>query len=103
MYSFGMVVHELVQAKYKYPWESVYAGARPETINILIVEAVKKGQRPPVPVFKELAYHGAVNIMRECWVQNPEERPTAKEVQNKLLILVCIFLHYYNCTLPFML
>ena len=40
MYSFGMVVHELLQPKYKYPWESVYDNARPETITILIVEAV---------------------------------------------------------------
>ena len=100
MYSFGMVVHELLQPKYKYPWESVYDGARPETINILIVEAVKRGERPPVPAFKELTYRGAVDIMKECWVQNPEKRPTAKEVQNKLLILVYTLLHYYNylCT-----
>lgn len=96
MYSFGMVVHELLQPKYKYPWESVYDGARPETINILIVEAVKRGERPPVPAFKELTYRGAVDIMKECWVQNPEKRPTAKEVQNKLLILVYTLLHFYN-------
>ena len=94
MYSFGMVVHELLQPKYKYPWESVYDGARSETINILIVEAVKRGERPPVPAFKELTYRGAVDIMKECWVQNPEERPTAKE--NKLLILVYTLLHFYN-------
>ena len=94
MYSFGMVVHELLQPKYKYPWESVYDGARPETINILIVEAVKRGERPPVPAFKELTYRGAVDIMKECWVQNPEKRPTAKEVQNKLLILVYTLLHF---------
>ena len=96
MYSFGMVVHELLQPKYKYPWESVYDGARSETINILIVEAVKRGERPPVPAFKELTYRGAVDIMKECWVQNPEKRPTAKEVQNKLLILVYTLLHFYN-------
>jgi hypothetical protein len=90
-----MVVHELVQPNNKHPWESDYSGSRPETINFLIGEAVKKGDRPQVPDFSDVGFCGAVAIMKECWVQNPDERPTAKDVRDKLLILVYTFLHFY--------
>ena len=89
MYSFALVVHELLVPKHKYPWEAVFAGSRPATINALIVQAVIRGERPPVPNFEDIAFCGALEIMKECWVQNADERPTAKQVQDKLLTLVC--------------
>ena len=49
-------------------------GSRPETINMLVIDAVKKGERPQVPHFKDVAFCGTLKIMKEFWVQYPDER-----------------------------
>ena len=45
-------------------------GSRPETINMLVIDAV----RPQVPHFKDVAFCGTLKIMKEFWVQYPDER-----------------------------
>lgn len=77
MYSFGMVMVELANPTASYPWESVFNTSSPDVINTMIIEAVKKGQRPALPdnISPELS-----NVINQCWKQSELERPAAKEV-----------------------
>ena len=81
VYPFGIILWELMT--WKPPFEDM------TTYNILI-NVVQHGLRPddtpndelfggPCPVYDEY-----VALMKECWAQEPEDRPTFSEVHRRL-------------------
>lgn len=85
MYGFGMVLFELLT--WRLPWS--FAEMSPFKIGATI----RQGGRPDVPPREALpgpdtaAWGGLdsyVCLMRECWAQQPQERPTFEEVVHRL-------------------
>ncbi|KAJ4455679.1 putative serine/threonineprotein kinase/receptor [Paratrimastix pyriformis] len=69
VYSFGVVLWELVTRQT--PWEGIPA--------LQVMNTVSQGARPPIPERgcpPELA-----DLMRDCWAQAPEARPTFEQVR----------------------
>lgn len=101
MYSFGMLVFELLRPSLTYPWQSTFGNKRPELIYVLISRAVENGERPEIPVYDELGYHGAADIMKNCWSQSPQSRPTAEKVMENIIKLVNLEVskRLSNCTI----
>lgn len=69
LYSFGVLVWEIMTGDV--PWADE---ARPQDI---FRRVVMKGERPPVP---KNCPHDVAEIMRACWMEEPEKRPTSGEI-----------------------
>lgn len=61
IYSFAMVMYELLFPDYNYPWEILFAVGGPDTISSAIIDAVKSGKRP---VFTEKSAY--TELMIHC-------------------------------------
>lgn len=67
VYMMAMAMHEL------YYQQKIFPNVR----NSDVTELVKEGQRPTLTADLHPDY---VDIMTQCWAQDPEDRPTAKQV-----------------------
>ncbi len=72
VYSFGMIMHQLLCHNYSHPWESVFKQCSQNTLASLIIEAVKRGHRPKIHDDSS----PYVRIMQLCWAQEEAERPS---------------------------
>ncbi|KAG6907970.1 hypothetical protein DXG01_006695 [Tephrocybe rancida] len=74
VYAFGMVCYEIL------------AGERPfgKVKAIAVIQKIMKGQHPQRPIRKGPLERGLTEemwkMMKRCWAQNPDERPTAAEI-----------------------
>lgn len=97
VYSFGMIMHELLYHNYSHPWESVFKQCSPNTLASLIIEAVKRGQRPKIEVHDDSPY---VHIMQLCWAQEAVERPSLislkVEIENLEVKEKCLFIKMHS-------
>lgn len=93
IYSFAMIMYELQHPTLSHPWESVFGNqVRVDTLSALIMEAVKKGERPPVNGESPFT-----SLMRKCWDSSPESRPDAFDLNKQIVLL-----HEVNIFLVFM-
>ena len=69
VYSFGVVVWEMIERKIPFPNLS----------QIEIVAAVVNGERPPISPGNPLS-----SLIKKCWSQNPNDRPTFEEISAEL-------------------
>ncbi|PRW57024.1 Serine threonine- kinase CTR1 [Chlorella sorokiniana] len=89
VYSFGMVLYELLT--WRLPWS--FADMSPFKVGATI----RRGGRPEVPPKEQLpgpdtagwaGLDAYVQLMRNCWAQQPGERPTFDEVVSRLQALL---------------
>ncbi|KAL4441802.1 hypothetical protein ABPG77_003718 [Micractinium sp. CCAP 211/92] len=87
VFAFGVVLFEMLT--WRLPWEGV------STFKIALL--VLQGERPQVPPYEALpgpdtaSFAGLdayVQLMRDCWAQEPYERPTFKEIVPRLRALL---------------
>ncbi|KAI7844166.1 hypothetical protein COHA_002301 [Chlorella ohadii] len=85
VYSFGMVLFELLT--WRLPW--TFADTSPFKVGATI----RRGGRPEVPPREQLpgpdtagwaGLDAYVQLMRDCWAQQPQERPSFDEVVGRL-------------------
>ena len=69
VYSFAVVVWEMIERKIPFPNLS----------PIETVAAVVNGERPPISEYNPLK-----DLIRQCWSQNPADRPTFPEIFDEL-------------------
>lgn len=76
MYSFGIIMQEIITENKPYFMMNLS--------NDEIVKRVKNRERPLFRpnVHKDLAPHGYVEIMKTCWSEKPELRPSFSEVNS---------------------
>lgn len=82
IYSFAMIMFEVLHPNLPYPWFEIYSTGSSDTISALILGAVNKGDRPPVRKCVTSSY---VDIMKTCWEQNPVNRLTAAFIETLFL------------------
>ena len=65
-------------------------------LSALIITAVQRGERPPVK--NESSY---THLMKKCWENLPENRPTAFELKNEIveLHLVDYFVIFFSSSI----
>ena len=79
VYSFAIVMWEMLT--HCEPWADEFT---PKELNLL-VDAVLQGRRPHVRRTDEGgAPNGFTDLMRECWAQDPSERPTFEDILQRL-------------------
>ena len=74
VYAFAMIVYELVTLNV--PFKDI------KNINSLYKEVVTLGRRPKIDNLGIPQFY--VNLIESCWSQNPNERPTFKEIVSSL-------------------
>jgi serine/threonine protein kinase len=74
VYAYAMVLYELCVGEK--PWSNPRDGG-PQLTLFNLMRNVKKGKRPTVPDWVHPAYK---ELMTKCWAQNPEERPTFRQI-----------------------
>jgi serine/threonine protein kinase len=79
IFSLGMTIYEILTRKIPFEEED-----ESDPFNIAFI--IKSGDRPEIPT--SLQSNPLVSIINETWKQNPNERPTANEILNKLDLLV---------------
>ncbi|KAL4434012.1 hypothetical protein ABPG75_000453 [Micractinium tetrahymenae] len=87
VYSFGVVLYELLT--WRLPWEGVSAFK----IAMLVLEGGRPAVQPreALPGPDTAGFEGLdayLQLMRDCWVHEPYERPTFKEVVPRLRALL---------------
>ncbi len=96
IYAFAMVVYEVRNRAYEYPWQSVFGiGVHPDTLAAQIIAAVKKGERPTTSEVSPFT-----NLMMKCWASDPVLRPTASQlVKDIVAIQVTVYwlLSFFKC------
>ncbi len=80
IYSFAMVMYELLHPTLCHPWEAVFSCGSPDTIRLSIIAAVKSGKRPPVTEITPYTI-----LMKKCWADRPDQRPSPTELQPLIL------------------
>ena len=76
IFSFGMILWELTT--FQLPFDSL-------KFNFQVNDAVAQGARPSIPVLTARTRpRGWDNLIRACWAQSPEGRPSAAEIVEKL-------------------
>ena len=81
VYSFGIVMYELLFEKLPYSDENVN-----DTLDMfLLATQISQGRRPSIPI-REYTEHeqSLVQLMQYCWSQNAQDRPNFKEIHNNL-------------------
>ena len=75
VYSFGILAYEVFYCTTAWP-----------NITLSLMENVKRGYRPVIPTNTEIeaASVKMSNLIQECWLQDPDLRPTAMEVHRLL-------------------
>lgn len=92
-----MIIVEIVKPEWIHPWHGEFQDLKGETLNTRIMEAVKNGQRPRIEPEGE-DFQQIYEIMKNCWDQNADLRPTAVSIATSLVKQV--YLHdAFNCTL----
>ncbi|PNH10726.1 hypothetical protein TSOC_002492 [Tetrabaena socialis] len=85
MYSYGMLVHELVTRKR--PWDET----RSAIIGYLVAIEC---QRPPLPPPEHPLCPPALrSLIERCWAHNPPERPSADEIAWTIIVAAEAFVH----------
>lgn len=75
VYSYGVVLWELLTRS------NPYEGMNPMYVALAVMD---EGLRPPVPI----AWHeDMVNLLNDCWDDNPKKRPTFKEIRKALEVM----------------
>lgn len=69
VYSFGIIVWEIFSRDV--PWANVVRG------HDIYLRVVIKGERPSIPDDTPV---DIAHLMRSCWVEGPEERPTSAQI-----------------------
>jgi len=74
-------------------------------IDVVIIERIKGTHapfyRPPLPQQEcEGVHPGILTLMKQCWAEEPSERPSFAEVSKALKIInkgksVCVFIAFY--------
>jgi len=77
-----MIMFELLHPNLPYPWAEIYSTGSSDTISALILGAVSIGDRPPVRKYVTSSY---IDTMKNCWEQNPANRPTATLIETLFL------------------
>ena len=77
IYAFSIVMHELLT--HEPPWASVIKARRH------VFEKVAAGERPPVPDDRVASMPDWYHLMRQCWHQDAERRPSFEEAYRRLI------------------
>eukprot|EP00112_Aurelia_sp_Birch-Aquarium-sp1_P014358 Seg3094.1 transcript_id=Seg3094.1/GoldUCD/mRNA.D3Y31 product="ATP-dependent DNA helicase RecQ" protein_id=Seg3094.1/GoldUCD/D3Y31 len=85
VYSFGMVMFEVLTPALRHPWEQEV----PRGEMAIIANMVQKGNRPSIPHEENMNPYASsyVELMKLCWAQNPFERPAIKEISSNCEML----------------
>jgi len=73
IYSYGMILWEI--ASREKPYKNAMDG-------LIVIDWIKSGKKEEIPKDCPADYG---NIVKECWIDEPKSRPSAKEVVTKLL------------------
>lgn len=73
VYSFRMLMYELLFPSIGHPWESVCKSSNPQVVSASIMQAVKCGRRPPVE--DSLSNDHFIVTIKKCWDEDPKNRP----------------------------
>merc|ERR1712096_255938 len=80
IYSFAIVSWEMYQRKRPFQGYKAYQ---------LMEEVCRNLLRPMMPMDKAVCPRGLQKLIRKCWHQDPQERPSAKEVINVIEFGLC--------------
>ncbi|RIA91536.1 kinase-like domain-containing protein [Glomus cerebriforme] len=72
IYSFGMIMWEFMTGRRPF-WDEIH--------DIELIIKISDGLRPPIVTN---APEGYIELMKECWFSNPEKRPTAADIKDKI-------------------
>eukprot|EP00005_Dracoamoeba_jomungandri_P001560 CAMPEP_0174262226 /NCGR_PEP_ID=MMETSP0439-20130205/12851_1 /TAXON_ID=0 /ORGANISM="Stereomyxa ramosa, Strain Chinc5" /LENGTH=556 /DNA_ID=CAMNT_0015346901 /DNA_START=15 /DNA_END=1685 /DNA_ORIENTATION=- len=78
VYSFGIIVYELITLKRPYE----------DTPYYLVDTLVLKGQRPPIDKDLYEYYGPLINLFNDCTELNPDDRPTVGRIKEELINLL---------------
>ena len=86
IYSYAMIMYELLYPSYGHPWESVFPsnGIRLKAFTLRIMESVKRGDRPFV---REEDLSSYTEVMKMCWAQESGDWPKPTELKLKIQAL----------------
>ena len=70
VYSFSIVMYEILFAKEAWVGYSMRN----------LVNAIRQGQRPSIPESISAGHLPLLDLMKECWVDDPEKRPDFKTI-----------------------
>lgn len=96
VFSFGIIMWQLIT--FQEPYFEIYDGRDKIEFYIRVAQFVKDGNRLPVPKMSDLKagptviYDRYVNLMKRCWDQIPDNRPTFKGIIceiDKMYHLLC--------------
>lgn len=78
IYSFAMIIYELFHQELPYPWACLFSTGNSDVISAQIISALKDGKRPLITCNEDSPDVRALfALMKKCWDQNPEKRPSA--------------------------
>jgi serine/threonine protein kinase len=94
VYSYGMLMYELLYPSISHPWESICTSSNPQVVAASIIQAVKNGKRPPVD---DSSGNCFTEKMMECWNKDPQKRPSVssllihiQNLQVKIILIVIL-------------
>ncbi len=78
---------ELGHPTLDYPWQMVFSSSATDTmtVNTMIMEAVKRGERPKID---DTCSAQLSDLIQKCWSEGPDDRPSAKELVVTLTYLI---------------
>jgi hypothetical protein len=80
--------------EYSYNSKKIFAGEQPfneKKSDGNVIFAILNGSRPVLPESIESKAHLG-NLVRESWSQNPDQRPTARQICRRLGLVRVVFL-----------
>ena len=98
IFSFAMTffevhLHPPLPGVYSHP-DKIFAGEQPfneKKSDSSVIFAILNGNRPALPEFFENKTNLA-KLVEQCWSQNPDQRPTARQICRRLGLVRVVFL-----------
>ena len=81
-FSYGIVMWEVLTCRL--PWQEEYGDQRVKTMERHVRLDVIDGKRPGIPSGSSAPF---LWVMRQCWCQDPDQRPSFEEVYRQLQLM----------------